>query len=105
MPQIIFSPCSHRDLARFTAFLEEVAPEKIAEAIQTIFSKIGQLEKNPLLGTSVPCEPIPNLRKLVIPYKKNGYVALYKYDADEKIIVIETIRHMRELEPEFLKRI
>lgn len=51
MPQIIFSPRSHRDIARFKAFLEEVAPEKVAEAVQTIISKIGQLEKNPLLGT------------------------------------------------------
>lgn len=104
MPQIIFSPRSHRDIARFKAFLEEVAPEKVAEAVQTIISKISQLEKNPLLGTTIPCEAIPNLRKLVIPYKKNGYVALYKYDVNKELVVIETIRHMRELEPEFLKR-
>ncbi len=68
---------SYRDIARFKEFSEEVAPEKVAKAIRVIIAKTAQFEKNPLLGSPEPCDAIPNLRKLVLPYKKNGQVAFY----------------------------
>lgn len=104
MPQIVFTVQASQDLVRFKALLNEVAPTKTAEAIRTILAKIKQLDINPQLGSTVTCDAIPDLRKLVIPYKKNGYVALYKYDINHELIIIETIRHMLELEPGFLRR-
>jgi plasmid stabilization system protein ParE len=103
MPQIKYSQRAFRDIERLKNFLVETAPEKISEAIDTIFEKIDILENMPLAGVAIPCKEIPALRKLVIPYGKNGYVALYKHDAEAEEIIIETIRHMRELEPEFLR--
>lgn len=103
MPQIVFTVQAGQDIARFKAFLDAAAPTKTAEAIRTILAKIKQLEHNPQLGVPIACDAIPDLKKLVIPYKKNGYVALYKYDPLQEIIVIETIRHMLELEPKFLR--
>jgi plasmid stabilization system protein ParE len=103
MPQIKYSPRAFRDIERLKNFLVETAPEKVDDAIDTIFGKIDILESIPLAGVAVPCEEIPTLRKLIIPYGKNGYVALYKHDAEAEEIIIETIRHMRELEPEFLR--
>lgn len=103
MSQIEYSPQAYRDLERFRAFLVTTAPEKVGEAINTILSKIDLLETIPLAGVAVENSIMPNLRKLVIPYGQNGYVALYKYNDKTEKIVIETIRHMRELEPEFLR--
>lgn len=104
MPQIRFSQRAKDDLQRLSDFLLEVAePENVANAMQAILDKINMLIDLPYIGSPVPREEIPNLRKLVISYGKNGYVALYRYELEEDLIVIETIRHGRELEPSFLR--
>ena len=103
MPQIKYTDRATQDLQRFAKFLEEVAPEKIGDAINTIFDRLEILESNPLAGEATPCEAIPDLRKITINYGKNGYVALYRFDSKADIVLIETLRHMLELEPEFLR--
>lgn len=103
MPQIVFTQKSTQDLARFEAFLDKVAPEKTTEAIHTIIDRISLLQKHPEIGAIEPLAP--QFRKLVIPYGKNGYVALYLYDKPNDIIRIQTIRHMRELTPQLLSDI
>lgn len=99
MPRIKFSEQANIDLDRFETFLREVAPDKVDEAIKSIFNGLKILTKNAFAGT-------PNgngYRKLVIPYGKNGYVALYKYEENLDLIVVETMRHMKELEADFLR--
>ncbi len=103
MPQIIYTARAYQDFERLKNFLLEAAPDKVGEAMTVIFDKLDILQNTPLAGTAIPCEAIAPLRKLVIPYGKSGYIALYKYDKASEHIVIETIRHMRELEPEFLR--
>lgn len=99
MPHIKFSDKANTDLDRFEDFLLETAPEKVDEAIKTIFQGLKILKENAFVGTPQQY----GFRKLVIPYGKNGYVAIYKYDDRLDLIVIETIRHMRELEPDFFR--
>jgi plasmid stabilization system protein ParE len=103
MPQVKLTDRANQDLQRFAQFLQEVAPEKIDEALDTIFDRLEILENNPLSGEPTPCEAIQDLRKLTIPYGKNGYVALYRYDQKADIVLVETLRHMLELEPDFLR--
>lgn len=105
MPQIRYTQRIMEDFARLSAFLQENAPNKTSEAIQKIFDKIEVLINFPELGNTVLNEKYQNLRQLVIPYGKAGYVALYNYDKENDVIIMETIRHSRELEPKFLRKI
>lgn len=106
MPQIVYTPKAYRDFERLNDFLLEVAPDKVGEAMGVIFDRLDILQHMPLAGSLVSCEALSKLnialRKFVIPYGKSGYVALYTYDMNADKIIVETIRHMRELEPEFL---
>lgn len=101
MPQIKYSLKATQDLERFRDFLNENSPENTYEAINTIIEKIWFLEKMPFLWVSIKNSKLKNLRKLNIFYWKSWYVALYKIDLENDLILIETIRHMRELEPNF----
>ena len=104
MPQIKYSQKAIDDLQRLSGFLLETAnPEIAANAMQTIADKIGTLADLPNIGSPVPNEVIPNLRKLIVSFGKNGYIVLYSYQAESDLVLIETIRHSRELEPDFLR--
>lgn len=103
MPQIKYTDRAMSDFLRLSEFLQLNAPNKVVEAMQTITDKIQNLVDFPRIGKIVPCEELPNLRKLTIPYGKGAYIALYSYDENKGEILIETIRHSRELEPEFLR--
>lgn len=99
MPQIIYTERMRQDFQRLQSFLQEVAPNKVAEAMQAIFEKIDMLLTFPKIGNAIQNEKLPNLRQLTIKWGKYGYVALYSYDEDKDLIIMETIRHARELEP------
>lgn len=103
MPQIIYTEKMGQDFQRLQGFLQEVAPHKVSEAMQAIFSKIDMLLTMPQIGKAVPNDTIPNLRKLPIKWGKYGYIALYSYDETQDLIIMQTIRHARELEPKFLR--
>lgn len=103
MPQVVYTQQALTDLERLRNFLLIVAPKKVGEAIDLIFDKLDVLERTPLLGTLESHPTFPGLRKFVIPYGKNGYIAIYKYDEKTDTVLIETIRHMRELEADFLR--
>lgn len=103
MPQIIYTQRMGQDFQRLQGFLNETAPHKTAEAMQAIFAKIDMLANFPKIGNLVPNDALPTLRQLTIKWGKYGYVALYSYDEAEDLIIMETIRHARELEPEFLR--
>lgn len=103
MPQIIYTQRITEDFQRLQGFLNETALHKTTEAMQAIFDKIDMLLTLPKIGRAVPNDTLPNLRQLTIKWGKYGYVALYSYDETEDLIVMETIRHARELEPKFLR--
>ena len=50
MSQVKLTDRANQDLQRFAQFLQEVAPEKIDEALDTIFDRLEILENNPLSG-------------------------------------------------------
>lgn len=103
MPQIIYTERIGQDFQRLQGFLQENAPHKVAEAMQAIFDKIDVLSTLPKIGKTVPNDTLPNLRQLTIKWGKYGYVALYSYDEIQDAVIMQTIRHVKELEPEFLK--
>lgn len=103
MPQIKYTEQIRNDFERLSNFLAENAPEKVDEAMQTIFDRFDVLLTFPEIGSSVQSKTIQNLRKLVIPYGRSSYVALYSYESDKDLIILQTIRHSRELEPDFLR--
>lgn len=98
MPHIEFTLKSRQDLSRFEQFLQEVYPAKAGEAIVTIIRTIELLKNNPKMGQAVRCS-IDGMRKLYIPYGKNGYIAYYVYDENADVVRIETMRHYLELQP------
>lgn len=103
MPQIKYTEQIRNDFERLSTFLEINAPEKVSEAMETIFDKFDLLLTFPEMGSPVASKKINNLRKLFIPYGQSGYVALYSYDSDDDLITLQSIRHSRELEPDFLR--
>ncbi len=101
MPQIIVSQKALNDIERFKDFMLKVAPTKVQEVTNVIFDKFEVLAENPKIG-QVACH-IEEIRRLRIPYGKNGYTAYYSYDEEKEIVRIETIRHYREQVPDFNK--
>ncbi|WP_157073869.1 type II toxin-antitoxin system RelE/ParE family toxin [Moraxella oblonga] len=83
--------------------MQESAPHKVAKAMQVMLDKIEVLSTLPKIGKTVPNDALPNLRQLTIKWGKYGYVTLYSYDEVQDVIIMQTIRHVKELEPEFLR--
>jgi plasmid stabilization system protein ParE len=102
MSQIRYAHEVQADFERFKNFLLEVAPEKISEAMKAIFEGLEILEHTPLAGEVHPVGNSLEMRKLVIPYGQNGYVALYSFDAVKDLVTVHAIRHQKELN--FLSR-
>jgi plasmid stabilization system protein ParE len=105
MPQVKYAPETHEDFQRFTHFLQEVAPEKISEAIDAIFEGLEILENTPFAGEEYPLAQVPEMRKIVISYGQSGYVALYTFDPQTDVVTIQAIRHQKEIELLFLHRL
>lgn len=103
MPQIKYTDRAIQDLERFAEFYQRVAPHKTEEVLKAVWNGIDTLKNQPFVGTETPCIELPDLRKLTITYGKKGYVALYQYDKKADLVLIETVRHMLELEPDFLR--
>lgn len=103
MPQIEYTEKALNDFVRLADFLQINAPNKVTEALQTIHDKLDILCDFPKIGKLVSCKDLPNLREIIIPYGKASYIALYTFKEERDVIVIETIRHARELEPDFLR--
>ena len=80
------------DLDRLTAFLVESDPAAAKHRAALIRKAVSALEGSPLIGRPTAT----GLRDLVISRGKTGYVALYRYDAEEERVLIAAIRHQRE---------
>ena len=104
MPHIKFTARANQDLQRVTQFLRDIAPDKVGAALDAILGRLEILKNNPLAGEAAPRDAIPDLRKLTIPYGQTGYIALYRYDREADMVLVETLRHMLELEPGFLRK-
>ncbi len=104
MPQVKLGDEVPADFERFKKFLQDIAPEKIEEVIDTIIDGLSILEHTPYAGEPHPLDKVPDMRKLVISYGKAGYVALYTFDPQTDVVTIQAMRHQKEIELLFLQR-
>lgn len=63
-------------------------------AAQSIARHFNLLTTMPKMGR--PLETQPDIRELLIPFGDSGYVALYRYDEGQDLLLVLAFRHMRE---------
>ncbi len=91
MAKLSYSERSVTDLARLAEFSREAGDEG-RRIIDVITAAVEMLEDNPHVGRIVD----DYLSELVISRGRTGYVALYRFDAEEDVVRILAIRHQRE---------
>ena len=93
MPRLIWSPPALQDVARLHAFLKPNNADAAMRAVRAIRRGVHLLAKHPEVGR--PAEDMPReFREWPIGFGNSGYVALYRYDGND--IVILAVKHGRE---------
>ncbi len=92
MTRLVLSPAAFQDLDRLTDFLLESDPVAAGETTPLLISGLRVLRQHPLIGRPVE----RGYRELVISRGDTGYVALYKFDIENDLVMVLTIRHQRE---------
>jgi plasmid stabilization system protein ParE len=93
MPRLKWTPQSLSDVARLHDFLAPESNDAAKRAVNAIRQGVKLLGKFPEMGRPVEELPI-EFREWVIEFGSGAYVALYRYDGKE--IVILAVRHGRE---------
>lgn len=93
MPRLIWSEPALLDVARLHNFLAPKNRDAAKRAVKAIRQGIKALGKHPEIGRPVE-EMAPEFRECVIEFGHGAYVALYRYDG--KQVVILAVRHARE---------
>ncbi|HEX4583077.1 MAG TPA: type II toxin-antitoxin system RelE/ParE family toxin [Acidobacteriaceae bacterium] len=88
-----WSEAALRDVVRLHRFLTGKSPAAAKRAIGTIRAGVKLLAVHPEIGKPVE-EMTPDFREWVIEFGQGAYVALYRYDGRE--VVILAVRHGRE---------
>jgi plasmid stabilization system protein ParE len=93
MPRLKWTPQSLRDVTKLHDFLAPKSRDAARRAVKAIRQGVKLLAKFPEMGR--PVEELPEeFRELVIEFGGGAYVALYRYDSKE--VVILAVRHGRE---------
>ena len=93
MPRLKWSQPALRDIARLHAFLAPKNRDAAKRAVKAIRQGVKILAKHPKIGR--PVEELPvEFREWVIEFGSGAYVALYRHDGKE--VVILAVRHGRE---------
>jgi plasmid stabilization system protein ParE len=93
MPHLRWTPQSLRDVVRLYDFLAPKSRDAARRAVKAIRQGVKLLDRFPEMGR--PVEELPEeFREWVIEFGSGAYVALYRYDGKE--VVILAIRHGRE---------
>jgi len=93
MPRLIWSRRALGDVARLHAFLRPKSPDAAKRAIGAIRKGVRILARHPEVGR--PVERLPaEFREWPIEFGDGGYLALYRIEGDE--VVILAVRHMLE---------
>jgi plasmid stabilization system protein ParE len=92
--RIVYTQNALANLERAFTFLAEHDPGAARDAAATIANAIDMLSDHPLVGRRIQDE----IRELVISYAKDGYVALYRFLPERRLIRVLAIRHQRELD-------
>jgi plasmid stabilization system protein ParE len=93
MPRLKWSPNGLRDVARLHDFLAPKSRAAARRAVKAIRQGVKLLGKFPEMGR--PVDELPEeFREWIIEFGSGAYVALYRYDGRE--VVILAVRHGRE---------
>lgn len=92
MTRLVLAPSAFQDLDRLTDFLLETDPVAAGDTTPLLIDGLRVLRQHPLIGRPVE----RGYRELVISRGDTGYVALYKFDMENDLVLILTIRHQRE---------
>jgi len=93
VPRLLFATRAFEDLDRLTDFLLDRAPELAAETVPLILGGLRTLKDHPLIGRPVEAD----LRELLISRGRTGYIALYRYNPANDVVLVLRVRHQREL--------
>jgi len=93
MPRLIWSPAAITDVSRLHAFLAPKNRDAAKRAVGAIRQGVKLLGQHPEAGRPGE-EMLPEFREWSIEFGSGGYVALYRFDGTE--VVILAIRHARE---------
>jgi plasmid stabilization system protein ParE len=93
MPRLKWSQPALQDVARLYDFLAPKSKNAAQRAVKTIRQGVKTLGKHPEIGRPVEDLP-PEFREWVIEFGQGAYIALYRYDGKE--VVILAVRHGRE---------
>jgi len=93
MPRLRWSQAALRDVARLHDFLAPKSRDAAKRAVRAIRLGLKALGKHPEIGRPVDELP-PEFREWVIEFGSGAYLALYRYDGKE--VVILAVRHGRE---------
>jgi plasmid stabilization system protein ParE len=93
MPQLKWSQAALRDVAQLHDFLAPKSRDAARRAVGAIRQGVQALGKHPEIGRPVDELP-PEFREWVIEFGSGAYLALYRYNGKE--VVILAVRHGRE---------
>jgi plasmid stabilization system protein ParE len=93
MPSLKWTPRSLRDVTRLHDFLEPKSKDAAKRAVRAIRQGVKLLGRFPEMGRPVE-EMSAEFREWVIEFGSGAYVALFRYDSKE--VVILAIRHGHE---------
>ena len=93
MPRLKWSKAALRDVTRLHNFLAPKSRDAARRAIKAIRQGVKVLARHPEVGRPIDELP-PEFREWVIEFGSGAYLALYRYDGKE--VVILAVRHGRE---------
>jgi toxin ParE1/3/4 len=90
---LVVSWAAVADLERLRAFLADKNPAAARDAVAALVAAAESLHSFPQRGRPVGA---PNIRELIVPFGRSGYVLRYAYSAATDEAVILRIWHGRE---------
>ncbi|MDN5874842.1 MAG: type II toxin-antitoxin system RelE/ParE family toxin, partial [Sinobacteraceae bacterium] len=92
--RIAFTQAARDDILRLHQFLADKNPQAADAALDAIESAWDLLRDMPFACRKADPDT-PFLRELIIPFGRNGYVALFEIDNNETVTVL-AVRHQLE---------
>ncbi len=90
--RVIYAPAAIRDIQRLREFLQAKNPLAARRAGQAILKSLRILGHQPKLGRPVEDLP-PDYREWLIDFGNSGYIARYRFDEDQ--VVVLAVRHQK----------
>ena len=93
MPRLIWSPPALKDVQRAWRFLAERNMDAAVRAVTAIREGVKHIGRHPEIGRLID-EMAPEFREWPISFGDSGYIALYRYDGKDAVIL--AVRHQKE---------